>query len=227
MRLHTYILLHTPAYYILLHTTTYNHTLVSYYILLHTIYHYILLHTTVYYMLLHTTYYYILVQYKYIQAACKAAINLLGEQDSHNAIRIDLDDLGGQAIYLWMRHVTHMNESCHTCACFMSLMNESCYVWMMYVIYVRKFTPRHLNWPRRSWWTGYACILESCQTYEWVMEHLCMRHVTHKWVVSYINHVCHTLEGVRTAPSGSSIFLVRAYVYVNRPWHIWMSHVAY
>jgi len=52
----------------------------------------------------------------------------------------------------WMRHVTHMNESCHTYECVMS------HIWMRHVT--------HMN--------------ESCHTYEWFMSHLWMRHVSHR-----------------------------------------------
>ena len=53
--------------------------------------------------------------------------------------------------HIWMSHVTHMIESCHT------------YEWVMSHIWMSHVT--HMN--------------ESCHTYEWVMSHTWFRHVTH------------------------------------------------
>ena len=52
---------------------------------------------------------------------------------------------------MWMRHVTHMNTSCHR------------YEWVMSSIWMSHVTP----------------VNESCHTYEWDMSHIWMRHVTH------------------------------------------------
>jgi len=91
---------------------------------------------------------------------------------------------------MWMRHVTRMNESCHT------------YEWVMSHIWMSRVT--HVN--------------ASCHTYEWVMSHIWMSHVTHmneSWVhrwdaamqrahahrhlslirmrhVTHVNEACHT-----------------------------------
>ena len=53
--------------------------------------------------------------------------------------------------HIWMSHVTHMNESCHT------------YEWVMSHIWMSHVT--HMN--------------ESRHTYEWVMSHIWMSHVTY------------------------------------------------
>ena len=88
---------------------------------------------------------------------------------------------------LWMSHVTHMNESCHT------------YQWVMSQLWMSHVT--HTN--------------ESCHTYRWVMSQLWMSHVTHtneschtyRWVMSQIwmSHVthtsCHTHEHVLSHPT--------------------------
>ena len=92
----------------------------------------------------------------------------------------------------------------------MSHMNESCHIWMSHV--------PHIN--------------ESCDTYEWVMSHIIVSHVTHMneschiWmchvthmnaigVMSHIfmSHVTHMSESCDT------------YEWV--PWHIWISHDTY
>jgi len=57
--------------------------------------------------------------------------------------------------HIWMSHVTHVNESYHTCE------------WVMLHIWMSHVT--HVN--------------ESCHTYEWVMSHMWMSHITH-WNVS-------------------------------------------
>jgi len=54
-------------------------------------------------------------------------------------------------ITVWMSHVTHMNESCHT------------YEWVM--AHIRMSHVTDMN--------------QSCHTYEWVMSNTCMRHVKH------------------------------------------------
>jgi len=76
--------------------------------------------------------------------------------------------------HVWMSHVAHMNESCHT------------YEWVMSRIWMSHVT--HMN--------------ESCHTYEWVTPHIQMSHVTyvngacHKCEEGmwhrYMSHVIHT-----------------------------------
>ena len=86
--------------------------------------------------------------------------------------------------HIWMSHVTHMNESCHT------------YEWVMSHIWMSHVTHRN----------------ESSHTYEWVMSHICISHVTHMneschtyecvkshvWMsqVTHMNESCHTYEWV-------------------------------
>jgi len=68
--------------------------------------------------------------------------------------------------YLWMSHVTHINESCHT------------YKWVMAHIYMSHVTR----------------MTESCHIYESVMSYIWISHVTHtnescywyKWVLLHI-----------------------------------------
>jgi len=56
-----------------------------------------------------------------------------------------------EPLLMWMSHVTHMNESCHT------------YEWVAAHTWMSRVT--HMN--------------ESCHTYERVMSHIRMSHVTH------------------------------------------------
>jgi len=68
--------------------------------------------------------------------------------------------------HMWMSHLNHVNESCHTCELVMS------HVWMSHVT--------HMN--------------EACHTQEWVMSHVGISHVTrmneschtYEWVMSHV-----------------------------------------
>ena len=66
-------------------------------------------------------------------------------------------------MYMWISHVSYMNESCCTCV-ILSCLSGSIYEWVMSQI--------HLN--------------ESCLVLEWVMSHIPMRHVTHMHESCYI-----------------------------------------
>jgi len=77
--------------------------------------------------------------------------------------------------HMWIIHVTHANESCHTCEGVMSHMNK---------VLVLAF------WSELVTETRSAGKNESCHTREWVMSHLWMSHVTH------VNESCHTCEWV-------------------------------
>jgi len=110
--------------------------------------------------------------------------------------------------HIWICHVKHMNESCHTYERVMSQthdmpgvvstqhiqirnaihMNESCHTheWVMSHMWVSHVTDtRHA---RRSVKATRTNI--SCHTREWVMSHPWMSHVTHAY------ESCHTYEWV-------------------------------
>ena len=84
------------------------------------------------------------------------------------AIGIEQGTYKGVMAHLWMSHVTHLHESCHT------------YEWVMAHIWMSHVT--HMN--------------ESWHTYEWVIAHLWMSHVTHlleschtrEWVMLHTKH---------------------------------------
>jgi len=83
--------------------------------------------------------------------------------------------------FVWMSHVTHMNESCLTRKWFMSHTNASCHryvqdlstdrgvsqIWMSHVAHVHE-----------SCYTHVTHMNELCHTHEWVMSHIRMSHVT-------------------------------------------------
>ena len=74
----------------------------------------------------------------------------------------------------WLRsaksHVTHANESCHTCK-WVTRVNETCYTchWVV-----------SLMWKNRVTYAN-----EVCHTCEWVISHTWMRHVTCEWVMRH------------------------------------------
>jgi len=127
--------------------------------------------------------------------------------------------------HTWMSHVTHMNESCHTyeytpgseAATVNGSLQRFVPPWLPNERAARCRTMAPCSAvltaggrePRgsRSRVTQKTCaastcrVIESCHTYEWVMSHIRMSHVTH------MNESCHTYERVMS--------------------HIWMSHVTH
>ena len=78
--------------------------------------------------------------------------------------------------HVWMRHVTHMNESCHTCEWVMS------HMWMSHVTHM-KYTAGIRRW-------GFNRYGKSCHRYEWIMSHIRMSHATHMNELRH-THVTH------------------------------------
>ena len=84
--------------------------------------------------------------------------------------------------HMWMSHVTHVDETCHTYGWVMShmwmsyvtLMDESCHIYGWVVSHI--------------WMSHVTHIDESCHTYRWVMSHISMSHVTHIWM-SHVTHL--------------------------------------
>ena len=137
-------------------------------------------------------------------------MSLIHMQDAETwLIRIEICDMtysyGGCWVmsHIWMRYVTHMNETCHTFECVISHnmwtrhathMNESrhtdewvmSHIWMSHVTYMNESYYTY-EWVMSHIWTCHVThINESCHTYEWVMSHIWMSHVTHS------NESCHT-----------------------------------
>jgi len=77
--------------------------------------------------------------------------------------------------HMWMCHVTHMTESCHTYE----------YTWRLVKAYrwwsIHMFESCHTyEWVMPHIWTSHVTHMnESCHTCEWVMSHMWMRHITH------------------------------------------------
>ena len=118
----------------------------------------------------------------------------------------------------WMRHVTQMNESCHTYEWVMShiwasgmtstslmsmpqmtIRTAMCHLWMSHVTHLRmSHVTRtselyHLNivHVNASDDVNVICVPhlnEACYAYEWVMSQVWMSHVTH------LNASCHTYK---------------------------------
>jgi len=86
-------------------------------------------------------------------------------------------------------------------------------------------------------------LYESCQTYIWVMSHICMCHVKHmnkschtyEWVMSHIwtSHVTHVNESCLSYEWVMSHVWMSHVTHMNASWrtyewvmsHIWMSHI--
>ena len=101
--------------------------------------------------------------------------------------------------HIWMRHVTHMNESCHTYECVMSHIYE----WVMSHVRMSHVTRMNASCHTYEWVNRW--VKESCHTYEWVRPHLWISHVTHmndsivamlRRSVCMLIVVCHTYEWV-------------------------------
>ena len=103
---------------------------------------------------------------------------------------------------IWMSHVTHMNESCHTYEWVMS------YTWRNYI--------RDLK--------------ESCHTCEWVMSHIRRSHVTHvnESCHTYEGVMSHIRTSQMNNKSSLWVMSHKWMSLVAREWvmsHIWTSHV--
>jgi len=85
-------------------------------------------------------------------------------------------------LHIWMTHVSHTNELCHTHEWDMHVThtNDSCHTYEWVMSHIRMSHVTHTN--------------ESCHTYEWVMSLAWMRHVT--W--GHVPESCHTAH----EPSG-------------------------
>ena len=108
--------------------------------------------------------------------------------------------------HVWIYHVSHMNESCHTHQWVMvhiwinhvTRMNQSChtYEWVMVHIWMIHVTHNNESCHTYEWvmshiWINHVTHMnESCHTYQWVMVHIWIYHVTH------MNVSCHTYEWV-------------------------------
>jgi len=152
--------------------------------------------------------------------------------------------------YIWMSHVTNMNESCHVWTkhtplhlhyplrpthCNNTLQQHTATTHCNNTLQQHTATTHCNNTLQQhtsalSTWTAYIShathMNESCHTYEWVMSHIWMSHVTYEWGmpartstpalssqssstshVTHMNESCHTCEWVMS--------------------HIWMSHVTH
>ena len=106
--------------------------------------------------------------------------------------------------HIWVCHVTHMNESCHTCE------------WVMSHIWMSRVT--HMN--------------ESCHTYEWLMSHMWMSHGStvyeKKWLVCRDSFTCYMQEMTHTLLShvifSLSLLSHDSFTCVTWVTHMWMSH---
>jgi len=109
--------------------------------------------------------------------------------------------------HIWMSHVTHMNESCHT-QCIEHWMSHVTHMNMTWLIHMCDMTHIQKGDVNVMEWQGDVVphMNESCHTYEWVMSHtyewvmshIWMSHVTHmnESCLTHMNESCHTYEWV-------------------------------
>jgi len=117
----------------------------------------------------------------------------------------------------WMRHVTFMNETCHT------HMKRSCHMYKLVLPYIRTSHVSHMNEP----------VAVSGQKHERVMSHIWMRHA------KQMKESCHTYEwGMHTYESYKCVSSQRwqsafrnmsesCHTYEWAMSHIWMSRVTH
>jgi len=75
--------------------------------------------------------------------------------------------------HIWMRHVTYMNESCHTYKWVMS------HIWMSHVTHMDESCHTYGCVMSHRWMSHVTYMNESCHIYGCVMSHIWMSHVTH------------------------------------------------
>ena len=132
--------------------------------------------------------------------------------------------------HVWMSHVTHMNESCHTYEWVMAhvwmshgtRMNDSCETYAGVMWHIHEWVMAHI-------WVSHGTYMnESWHTYEWVMaqisctnalaliavmRHIRMSHVTHtneswdtyEWVMGHIRMSHNYKEETRQRYEGHSL----------------------
>jgi len=138
--------------------------------------------------------------------------------------------------HIWMSHVTHTIELCHT------------YEWVMSHLCVCRVLRRVRIWMRMQmrmchthewvmphiWMSHVTHMNKSCRTHEWVMSHTWMSHVTHmnesrhthEWVMSHSN--AYTQCGISHKNSTYEWFVCHICAgHVLRRVHIWIWHATY
>jgi len=128
--------------------------------------------------------------------------------------------------HVQIRHVTHLNELCHTYAW------DVLQIWMSHVTFVDKSwhdyvvkTLQNMRIRSQKRICHISHVNESWHTYEWVMAHIWMSHGTH------MNESLHTYESVmartRMGHGNESCHILMSHANMNESCLIWMSHVTY
>jgi len=105
---------------------------------------------------------------------------------------------------VWMSHVTHSKESCHTYK-----KPRHAYDWVMSHIWTCKCGALHIRI------SPVTHMNKLNYTYEWAMFHTNQSFHTYEWVMSHIwfSHVAHMIESCHTYERAMS--------------HIWIGHVTH
>jgi len=110
--------------------------------------------------------------------------------------------------HIWMSHVTHMNESCHTHGWVMS------HIWMSHVPHMNESCHTH-GWVMSHIWMNHISLMnDSCHVYQWFISHM--------WILylNYIKWVCmHVQLGGGVNALYRNLFLeswyIRTYIYTH------------
>jgi len=88
--------------------------------------------------------------------------------------------------HIWISHVIHIHESCHTYEWVMS------HIWISHVIHIHESCHTYAWVMSHIYMSHVIHIHESCHTYAWVMSRIYMSHVIYtEWVTSTFYHVTH------------------------------------
>ena len=90
-----------------------------------------------------------------------------------------------------MRHVTHMNASCHAYEWVMpDIWMSHVHIWISHIAYTSHVTHMHESCRTCEWvlshvWMSHVTrVNESCNTCEWVMSHIWRSH-TREWIITH------------------------------------------
>ena len=106
--------------------------------------------------------------------------------------------------YIWMGHVTHMNESCHA-----HMMHQSRHTYECATSHMNETWHTHMNVPPPMWMRHDTHIWMRHVLYEWDMTH------TYECATSYMNETWHTHMN---APL-PILMRLDTHIWMNAPWH--------
>jgi len=125
---------------------------------------------------------------------------------------------------VWMTRIARKNESCHTYECVTPhtwISHVTGKVWMTQIAHMNasNHTYKEVKSQVKSHTTDPSYVNDSCQTYEWVMPHVRMRHVSHEPLITnewlrlhiWMSHATHTNASRHTWKTN----------------HVWMTQITH